>query len=179
MTTGNFFSIFPQIVLEAPWKQLQPFSICQLQGLASPEKLQKRPSPSHRWEEGHNTSITREEQEVGGSATSAFKQNKQKVNQNGFSPNIYKTQAWVRLLLKAQAGPGTVPRAGGTCGSPEQSLAWCMDLLGKHQHGSPRLFRLALSTFLLGFCHHQHCCFHNILMGHKVFPLPQKLVLLL
>lgn len=105
MTTGNFFSIFPQIVLEAPWKQLQPFSICQLQGLASPEKLQKRPSPSHRWEEGRNTSITREEREVGGSATSAFKQNKQKVNQKGFSPNIYKTQAWAMTVVESSGWP--------------------------------------------------------------------------
>lgn len=42
---------------------------------------------------------------MGGSSSSAFKQNKQKVDQNGFSPNIYKTQAWAMTVGESSGWP--------------------------------------------------------------------------
>lgn len=166
MTIGNFSGIFLQIFLEALYSWLQPFPICHLQGLASPEKLQKHPFPGDRWEGYNDTGITREEE---GGRTPPPSNRTDKWRTRVACPEILinlRVRLW--LLQKAQA-------------CPIQSWSWrylwetgvtpgllCVPFTQLSSY---------FSTFFLEFCHHQHCYYHNILMG-CIFLLPLNLVLL-
>lgn len=118
-------------------------------------------SPRHRW--GGR-----------GSASSCFTQIRQVVNQHGLEPNPVLRNCdsgydCCRKLRQAQVKlPNFEIRIG----------AWLQPLIHQANAGMalPGCPRFVFNTCSLGLCH-CCCCYCNILVGCKVFPLLLKLVL--